>query len=64
MRIEGKTPEQILNENDVWIVRGMDNKGWEFGHKGKRIPQPEPWKCYETLIREFGITEPRLKDWR
>ena len=61
---EKLTPEQILNENDVWIVRSMDKKGWLFEHGGRTIPQPEPHKCYQTLIREFGITEPRLKDWR
>jgi len=60
-----KTPEEILNENDVWINHENPTmRGWVFEHKGKRIPQPEPWKCYETLIREFGITEPRLKNWR
>jgi len=64
MRIEGLTPEQILNRNSVFIIRAENKKGWSLVHKGKVIPQPELWKCYQTLINQFGITEPRLKNLR
>ena len=56
-------PQEILEENKVFIVRGPD-LNWEFEHNGKRIPQPEPFKCYDALIKAFGITEPRLKNFR
>lgn len=58
------TPQEILMENGVSIVRSKLGLDWEFEYKGKRIPQPAPFRCYDTLIREFEITEPRLKDWR
>lgn len=64
MRIGTLIPEQILNENRVYINRSEDNKGWTFIHNGKVIPQPEPHKCYQTLIDQFGIMEPRFKNWR
>lgn len=57
-------PQEILAENKVFIIRSVDNKIWCFEYKGKIIPQPEPWRCYQVLIDQFEITEPRLKDFR
>lgn len=55
--------KKILQENGVEMVK--IDKVWYLEKDGKRIVRPAiPKFCYPLLMSEFGIDEPRLKDFR
>jgi len=55
--------EKILKENGVSMIR-IDNV-WHLQKDNKTVVRPNlPKFCYQVLINEFGITEPRLKDFK
>jgi hypothetical protein len=55
--------KDILNENGVSMIK--IDKVWHLQKNGKTIVRPDnPKFCYQLLIDEFGITEPRLKDFK
>ena len=57
------SPEEILLSNDVTIVR--IGKDMYLEHNGKQISRPDkPSACYEVLLNEFNITEPRLLEFK
>ena len=56
------TPEEILNENNVFIR--TINKVKYLEYNNRVVIRPRPEKVYQKLIDEFGITEPRLKDFK
>lgn len=59
---------EILSENKVvyfcgpFLGRGKPREKTLI-YKGKTVPcPPRPKQCYQLLINEFGIYEPRLKN--
>lgn len=55
--------EEILRENGISMIK--IDKVWHLQKDGKIIVRPNlPKFCYQLLINEFGITEPRLKDFK
>jgi hypothetical protein len=54
---------EILKENGIDMVR-VDNI-WYLKKDHKTVVRPDlPKKCYQLLITEFGITEPRLMNFK
>lgn len=55
------TANKILEENNIQFKR-IGYCKWVLIFNNKTIIRPDnPKDCYELLIKEFGITEPRLK---
>lgn len=55
--------EEILNENGISMIK--IDKVWHLQKGNKMVVRPNlPRFCYKLLIDEFGITEPRLKDFK
>lgn len=59
--VETMEPIDVLKERGIKISRCKNKPFWEWEYNGKIIPQPDPPFCYRTLVREFGIVEPRLE---
>lgn len=58
-----ESPEKILLENGVKIV--TIDKVRYLEHKGKQVIRPDkPSACYQVLIDNFHITEPRLLEFK
>ncbi len=54
---------EILKENGIDMIK--IGKVWHLQKDGKTIIRPDhPRHCYKLLIDEFGIIEPRLKDFK
>ena len=56
------TPQEILEENDVFIISIQGVK--HLVHNGITVIRPAPEKIYQKLIDKFGITEPRFKNFK
>jgi len=55
--------EVILNENGISMVK--IGKVWHLQKGDKIVVRPNlPRFCYQLLIDEFGLTEPRLKNFK
>lgn len=55
--------KDILLENGVEMVK--IDQVWYLEKDGKRIIRPNlPRFCYLLIMHEFGIDEPRLKDFK
>jgi hypothetical protein len=58
-----ESPQQILLDNGVKIV--TENKVRYLEFSGKKVIRPDlPSRCYQVLIDQFGIKEPRLLEFR
>jgi hypothetical protein len=58
------TANEILEENLIQSER-IGYCKWILKFNGKEIIRPDkPSDCYQLLINEFGITEPRLKNFK
>lgn len=55
--------KEILSENGIEMIR-IDHV-WFLEKDGKRIVRPNlPKYCYPLILSEFGVDEPRLKDFK
>lgn len=55
--------QKILMEHGIEMVR--IDKVWHLQKGDKIVVRPDqPQFCYQLLIKEFRITEPRLKDFK
>lgn len=57
---EEKTLIQLLDEAGIKrIYKNLDKYPWKeiefLEHKGKRISRPNHDRCYDVVLREFGI---------